>query len=1048
MDQSAARKRQNTDLARLCRYYLACMGQDEVGVSAFAYSKDGTPDYQLLSAIPASAQALFSQEGASRLLNKVRGERGRWELYLGYPTSLKSVKSKKSNWQGYLVEPALLFPIEIDSATKEPELELGYPIINQKALQSYSSADREFLMEERVQLEEELGIGDAGEIVGLGTLALRLQSVRPEWPWREKVDPDDLAVKPALDQIREAGIFNRAVVIMAERSPFTQGLETELKQLAKLPENKYLDTALGHWVSGSVPAANAVNPDDELIEVWPMNLEQRQAVSSALCNPLTIITGPPGTGKSQVVTNILINAAWRGTKILFASKNNKAVDVVEARVNNSGSRPVLLRLGSQAYQTKLAEYLMALLSATSTQYDEENFQEAKDIHQQLQKTLKQLDEETANLIGLRNKVDQLEKQSEDARDELPDDLPGRLETVDVSRLLTLSDSFRRALYAADKKRHGLLKKLVWRIVRKGCFAAVNQRLPRIIELGQWLGLSAPYDFADDLNLEDWYGFSRAVDRKLELSEKFKEYRMCLRELQTSRQLPEISLQKLGVLEEVAANSGRLWQYWLRLQPKQLSREDRQLLSRYTALLKMVMEAGSEDKLARDVYRQYSALFPKVSHLLPCWGVTALSARGKIPLDDAFFDVVIFDEASQCDIASALPLLFRAKKVVVIGDPKQLSHISGLQRGQDQQLLSRFGLVSDYPHWSYSTNSLYDLAVGLVSGDQMISLLDHHRSHSDVIEFSNKQFYEGRLRVATNYDSLKRVHENAPGVRWEHVSGHTVRPSNGGALNSQEVEAVARVIRQLVVERNYQGSIGVVSPFRAQANAIRVAIEQQPELCSALGDRDFLVDTVHSFQGDERDIIIFSPVVSSGVSPGAIGFLENNGNLFNVAITRARAQLIVVGDINECEGCGIGYLANFAKYAVKLQNADASFSSDGMRLQDFGESYPTVSNPEQVSDWEKLLYGAFYKAGIKTLPQYRVEKYTLDFAVFEGERRLNIEVDGERYHRTWSRELCRRDQIRNQRMFELGWDVIRFWVYEVRDDMEGCIHKIQKWRQED
>ena len=1033
-------KYQSTDLARLCRYYLACMEQDEVKVSVSACSKDGDPDYHSLSGIPVNTRVLFSQEGAGRLLNKVRGERGPWALYLGYPTSLKS---RRLNWQSYMVEPVLLFPIDIDSTTKEAHLDLDYPIINQKALQAYSSVEKESLMEACVQLGEELGIGDADEVVGLDELALKLQSIRPEWPWRGKADPDNLVVEPPLDRIREEGIFNRAVVIMAQRSPFTVGLEAELKLLAKLPENKYSSTALGRWISESIPAANEVAPDDDLIEVLPMNLEQRQAVSSALASPLTIVTGPPGTGKSQVVTNILVNAAWRGQKVLFASKNNKAVDVVETLVNNLGPRPILIRLGAQAYQTKLAEYLIALLSATATREDAENYQEAKDIYQQLQNTLKQLDEETANLINLRNQVDRLEKESESTRAELPDDMLDRLEAVGISQFVTLLDSFRKALYAADRDHHGFFRKLFWKSAGKRYFAAVNERIPQIAKLGQWSGLSAPHDFADDLNLSDWVDFSLAVGRKLELSGKLNEYLIRLRELQKSRQLPELSLQKLEVLEEMASNSERLWQYWLKLQPRRLSRDDRQLLSRYTALLKMVMDAGPKTKFSRDVYRQYSTLFSKASHLLPCLAVTALSIKGKVPFEGAFFDIVVFDEASQCDIASVLPLLFRAKKVIVIGDPKQLSHISGLQRGQDQQLLSRFGLVSDYPHWSYSTNSLYDLAVGLVSGDQVRSLLDHHRSHSDVIGFSNEQFYENQLRVATNYDSLKRVYENEPGVRWEHVSGNVVRPANGGALNSQEVKAIARVVRHLVMERKYQGSIGVVSPFRAQANAIRVAIEKQPDLGSSLEDSDFLVDTVHSFQGDERDIIIFSPVVSAGVSPGAIRFLEGNGNLFNVAITRARAQLIVVGDIDECDECGIDYLSNFAKYAVRLKNASAS--GGRVRMEDLGESYPIVSNPEQVSDWEKRLYEALYKAGVKTLPQYREEKYILDFAVFEGERRLNIEVDGERYHRNWSGELCRRDQIRNQRMFELGWDVIRFWVYEVRDDMEGCINKIQKWR---
>ena len=69
------------------------------------------------------------------------------------------------------------------------------------------------------------------------------------------------------------------------------------------------------------------------------------------------------------------------------------------------------------------------------------------------------------------------------------------------------------------------------------------------------------------------------------------------------------------------------------------------------------------------------------------------------------------------------------------------------------------------------------------------------------------------------------------------------------------------------------------------------------------------------------------------------------------------------------------------------------------------------------------------------------------AIIDGEHKLDIEVDGERYHREWTGELCRKDQIRNQRMFELGWDVKRFWVYEIRDNLEESIDKIKNWVQE-
>ncbi len=85
--------------------------------------------------------------------------------------------------------------------------------------------------------------------------------------------------------------------------------------------------------------------DHPLLEVVPLNAEQRQAVVQGLSAPLTVVTGPPGTGKSQVVLSLLVNAAWQGGSVLFSSKNNHAVDVVESRVNELGPVPLLLRLG-------------------------------------------------------------------------------------------------------------------------------------------------------------------------------------------------------------------------------------------------------------------------------------------------------------------------------------------------------------------------------------------------------------------------------------------------------------------------------------------------------------------------------------------------------------------------------------------------------------------------------------------------------------------------------------------------------------------------------
>jgi very-short-patch-repair endonuclease len=208
----------------------------------------------------------------------------------------------------------------------------------------------------------------------------------------------------------------------------------------------------------------------------------------------------------------------------------------------------------------------------------------------------------------------------------------------------------------------------------------------------------------------------------------------------------------------------------------------------------------------------------------------------------------------------------------------------------------------------------------------------------------------------------------------------------------------------------------------------------------LAQLQFVVDTVHGFQGDERDVIFFSPVVSAGVNDNTLRFLKNHGNLFNVAITRARSELVVVGDRQAALDSGVTYLAGFAEYARNLATVEVHVTEVG----EAGPDYPAVSHPELVSEWERTLYRALYGAGLAPVPQYEEAPYTLDFALLQGERKLDIEVDGENYHRNWDGELCRRDQIRSRRLADLGWDIMRFWVYEVRDDLESVVRRVKEW----
>jgi very-short-patch-repair endonuclease len=473
----------------------------------------------------------------------------------------------------------------------------------------------------------------------------------------------------------------------------------------------------------------------------------------------------------------------------------------------------------------------------------------------------------------------------------------------------------------------------------------------------------------------------------------------------------------------------------------LTPQDRKDVSDFESLLQVIIGQDG-DRVNSTVRKQERTLRERVSTLFSCWAVTALSARGKIPFVPGHFDLLVVDEASQCDIASVLPLLYRAKRTVIIGDPKQLRHISAVPRAKDADLQTKYGLVENRAAWMYSVNSLYDLAAGVAHAEQIINLRDHHRSHADIIEFSNRTFYERRLRVATRYAQLKQPAKGTPGVQWLDVKGRVTRPGGSGAVNQPEARAVVDALEDLLITRRYEGSVGVVTPFRAQVQCIRDLMAARPVLSDVASRSELLIETVHRFQGDERDVMFFSPVVSDGITTGALGFLRANGNLFNVAITRARGLLHVVGDRDAAFNAGVDYLAEFAAYVSRI--AQHARTTADEQIREIGPAYPSVSRPDRVSEWERVLYKALYAAGVRPIPQYTIEQYDLDFAVIAGNRRLNVEVDGERYHRSWTGELCLRDQLRNQRLIELGWEVKRFWVYEVRDRLSDCVRWVQEW----
>ncbi len=1037
----------NTDVARLCQYYLACIGYDNPDISTLAKPSDSGTDYYESSSIPNSREHLLDNEAVQQLFTRKRAEKGRFGLFFGYPTNVSLGKDKIAKAKIMKIEPLILLPIEQDSETRLHYVDINFPIINQTAVRNCSNLEDDDITSETGELERELGLAESEAYVQIDEIAMRLQRIRPDWRWKEDIDPDILGEsEPLLNEVAHPGIYNRAVVIMVEKSPYTSGLEQELQELAKLPETQYEDSVLGKLVKGQIPTAESEISDKPLLEVLPMNLEQRQAVQAGLTRTLTIVTGPPGTGKSQVATNLIVNAAWRGKRVLFASKNNQAVDVLEDRVNELASRAILLRLGRAQYQRRLAECLLEMLNATATADEKDNYNDAQLRHKSLLQRYDGLEDESEKLIKARNKVDALEKSAETARNELGNELFKVATTVDKKRVSDLTIKLQELNAKADIDKASFFERLFWRFVKINRFKELSEAVSIASNLYKIMHTKIPEINGDQNDVNEVYSSCNLIDEKLKLITQFVvPYQKELSKLQKLRTLEEITIEQIETLNEIAQNSKELWRLWVRLLPSNLSAKEKKRLSNYKSLLNLVSDGEGGGEFSYDIYNKYNEMLNDILYLLPCWAVTSLSVRRRIPLTPKIFDLVVIDEASQCDIASALPLLYRAKSAVIIGDSMQLTHITQVPNNRNQYLWKRFGITEDavdkFLDWNYSEESLFDLCNKQVSDEKTINLLDHHRSHADIINFSNDEFYDSRLRVATKYATLKTPNSSTRGVLWYNIVGNVYRPPNGSVLNHKEAQELVRKLRKLV--ENFPGSIGIVTPFRAQANLIRNEVTKDEELSLELSNRDFLVETVHKFQGDERDVMIFSPVVSKNFPEKSLGFLQNR-NLFNVAITRARAKLLVVGDRAACETSNLNLLSRFAKYVGNL--SDKIEEQPQPKRRNLGKKYPTVANPEKVSFWEHTFYEAAYEAGIRLIPQYTIEKYVVDFLLIDNKRQLVIEIDGETYHKNYTGDLCRRDQLRNIRLFELGYDVLRFWVYEVRDELDSCLNKIQEWKE--
>ncbi len=437
---------------------------------------------------------------------------------------------------------------------------------------------------------------------------------------------------------------------------------------------------------------------------------------------------------------------------------------------------------------------------------------------------------------------------------------------------------------------------------------------------------------------------------------------------------------------------------------------------------MKVGKGTGKRAAR--YRaEARVLMGECQRAVPCWIMPMNLALSAFDPREVRFDVLIVDEASQCDITS-LALTVLADKLIVVGDDKQVSPMAVGVDGEAAQsnIESHIQGVIPNAHLYEPKTSLYDLAATTF---QPLMLREHFRCVPDIIGYCNEMSYDGKIRPLRDKSST----ELYPPI-VEHRVPDGLRSANG-KINQREAEETVKIIKACLKQPEYKDkTFGVISLLGAdQARVV------QNELYGALGaaaieEHAILCGDAANFQGDERDVIILN-LIDSNEGEGPIR-LRTEGpddaikKRYNVAVSRARDQLWIVHSLDVSRDLKAGDmrrgLLDYARRANSFETMVRQIEQDA------------------DSPFESEVCKALVRRGYEDIQQqFPVGTYRIDIAILRGRQRIAIECDGERWH---SGEQKLLEDLERQTVLErLGWKFIRIRGSRYYAGKEACLEEV-------
>ena len=731
---------------------------------------------------------------------------------------------------------------------------------------------------------------------------------------------------------------------------------------------KYLyPSSLNHLEQGQMP-----------IFPFGFNLSQKTATEKALTEQISVIEGPPGTGKTQTILNIISNAIINGKTVAIVSNNNAATANVFEKLQKYGVDFIAAYLGNMENKVKFfTEQTQAYPNMAPWVLD-------IDRYNTIQKTIEGSGKELKEMLEVKNKVAILKQELSALAVEKEHFYVYYNETNE--EILPY-----RSLYRHNSDVIMALWLHYQQIVENSNGVILKYKLKNLIRYGI-VSFSFYKNSADKIIA---FFQKTYYERKIkELNEEIEELTKRLDSYQFDHAMIKYSEDSMKLFKA-------------KLTERYSNNKERRLF-----------EKESLRKDFSSFIREYPVVLSTTHSLRSCASANYL------------FDYVIMDEASQVDIVTGALALSCAKHAIIVGDLKQLPNVVPEKIKEETNLVfERFSLNMAY---HYADNSLLSSITKLYKNVPRTLLREHYRCHPKIISFCNQKFYNNELIVLTD----EKGRED-PLVAYKTAKGNHAR----GTYNQRQIDVILQEILPQQISDDTKQSIGVISPYRFQADKLKEAI----------GKQDIEVDTVHKYQGREKDVVILTTVVNE------VNEFVDNPNLINVAVSRAVDKLIVVvSDSEKNDNSNIGDLVRYIEYNnLEIINSSIYSVFDLLYHKYSKKLFAVMKNRKKISEFdsENLMNAVIEK--VLSLYEFNNLDYVMhqplkmlirnpekldddecrfamnilthtDFVIFNKLDKmpvLVVEVDGYAFHVNNPKQ-CERDEMKDTILEKYGIPILR------------------------